>query len=213
MDRKVAYAKFDLQLPWDDPANADAAKALPGEHQCPTDHRHAPSTDYFAVVGPQTAWPPSGNRTRKEITDGGSNTILLMEAPNQGIDWAEPRDLSVEEAVDILTGETPLTGGHLTDVHGLFLPRRYISVAYVDGHMGVLPLPLSRELATSLLTIDGGEKIDEAELRKLAPAKLNVAWLWGLSAFVALALWPGVRMWRDARKSPRFEEPGANGVG
>lgn len=195
MDMKGLYGKFDLQLPWDDPANA-AAAATPCEgHQCPLDHRRAPMTDYFAIVGPQTAWPASGKRSRKEITDGGANTILLMEAPNQGIDWAEPRDLSFEEAVDILTGETLLSGGHLIDVHGLFLPRRFISVAYVDGHMGVLPLPLSRELATALLTIDGGEKIDEAELRKLAPAKLNVAWLWGLSAFVGLAVWPGVRMW------------------
>jgi hypothetical protein len=198
MEMKGLYGKFDLQLPWDDPANA-AAVHIPFEgHQCPLDHRHAPITDYFAVVGPQTAWPPSGTRSRKEITDGGANTILLMEAPNQGIDWAEPRDLSFEEAVDILTGETPLTSGHLIDVHGLFLPRRFISVAYVDGHMGVLPLPLSRELATALLTINGGEKIDEAELRQLAPAKLNVAWLWGLFAFLGLAIWPGVRMWRRA---------------
>lgn len=200
MDMKGLYGKFDLNLPWNDPANATAANTPSEGHRCPLEHRHALGTDYFAVVGPRTAWPPTGKRNRKEITDGGSNTILLMEAPNRDIDWAEPRDLSFEEAVDILTGETPLTGGHLTDVHGLFLPRRYISVAYVDGHMGVLPLPLSRELATALLTIDGGEKIDEAELRQLAPAKLNVAWLWGLLAFVGLAVWPGVRVWRGRAK-------------
>lgn len=203
LDMKGLYRKFDLRLPWDDPANAAAAKTLLEGHQCPTDHHHSPTTNYFAIVGPQTAWPPNGKRRRDEISDGGSNTILLIEAPGRSVAWAEPSDLSFEEAIDILTGETPLTGGHLIDVHGLFLPRRFILVAYVDGHIGVLCPPLSRELATALLTVDGGEKIDQAELRKLAPAKLNLAWLWGLLAFVGLALWPGVRMWRRRTK----EEP------
>ncbi|WP_428307610.1 DUF1559 domain-containing protein [Lacipirellula sp.] len=196
LDLKGLYGKFDLRLPWDDSANAAAAQTLLEFQQCPADHQHGPATSYFAVVGPRTAWPADGKRKIDEITDGASNTILLMEAPGRSVDWAEPRDLSFDEAVDVLTGQGPRTGSHDVDVYNL------IFVVYADGRLGSLSAPLSRELATALLTIDGGEAIDKAELVKAEPRKLSVEFLWGLSAFVALALWPGVYVWRGVRTPP-----------
>lgn len=205
LDMQVLYGKFDLHLPWNDPANATAARTPLELQQCPSDHGQGAATSYFAVVGPQTAWPADGMRRMDEITDGTSDTILLMEAPGRGVDWAEPRDLSFDEAVSILTDETPLAGGHILNVRGLYLPRRSILVAYADGSTGALWLPLSKELATALLTVDGGEAVDKADLREAPPRKLNVAFLWGLLAFVALALWPGVAMWRRGNADPRSE--------
>ncbi len=49
----------------------------------------------FAVVDERTMWPPDGRRTLAEITDDPSETIVVLEAPRQGVHWAKPEDLII----------------------------------------------------------------------------------------------------------------------
>jgi prepilin-type processing-associated H-X9-DG protein len=81
--------------------------------------------------------------------------------------------------------------------HGYFYKQSWaVNAAFLDGHVRFLHLPLSRELATALLTVDGGEEIDEAVFDQ-GVAELAYAKCYAFAAFVTLALWPGVRlMWR-----------------
>ena len=56
----------------------------------------ATQTSYVAVVGPNAAW--AGEKPRK-LADFGkdvSHTIMLVEATNSGIAWAEPKDFSLD---------------------------------------------------------------------------------------------------------------------
>ncbi len=38
----------------------------------------------------------------RDITDGSSNTIMLVEVSGLGINWEEPRDVTVEEFMDMV---------------------------------------------------------------------------------------------------------------
>jgi hypothetical protein len=198
MEETALFRRIDLGKPWSAPANAQALHTGLNGHQCPTEE-HGPFTaSYFAVVGSRTAWPPTGGRLLSEITDDPKTTILLIEAPHRDIQWGEPSDLSFEEAVDVLSGAAPeLTGGHPGRPGFLYKPQRILHVAFSNGDVKSLALPLSRELATALLTVNGGEKIDEAELYLGGRPELDYGRVWALLAFVGLALWPGVRIcWR-----------------
>lgn len=54
-------------------------------------------TDYVVVVGPQTAFPGKRSVNFKDIKDGLSNTIFVLQMRHSGIDWFEPRDLGYEQ--------------------------------------------------------------------------------------------------------------------
>ena len=51
---------------------------------------------YVAVVGPNAAWAGDKPRKLADFGDDPSGTIMLVEAVNAGIDWAEPRDFSLD---------------------------------------------------------------------------------------------------------------------
>jgi prepilin-type processing-associated H-X9-DG protein len=53
-----------------------------------------------------TAWPDNKACSYAQITDGRSQTVLVVEWPESNIVWTEPRDLPME-AFGMLTSPTP----------------------------------------------------------------------------------------------------------
>lgn len=166
-------------------------------YHCPACRDGSPETEYYAVVGEHTAWPADRGRPFAEITDDPKSTILLIESWRKNAPWAAPVDLTFDEAVALLS-EPPLPGtGHETDRGYFYLPGQRIGVTFISGRYESLRLPLRRELAVALFTVDGGEEIDETEWRAITEPALDYRAICGLGAFVALTLWPSVR-WRRA---------------
>jgi hypothetical protein len=60
------------------------------------DDRPSGLTHFLAVVGPQTAWPGSATISKKDVSGGLDNTILLVQS-RSAVPWLEPRDLSWDE--------------------------------------------------------------------------------------------------------------------
>ena len=93
-------AAFHYDEAWDSPSNIAVAQTPLSDFQCPDDPQFAsgskspPMTSYLAVVGPNTAWPGAKPRKLSEIAEP-DETILVVEAENSGVNWAEPRDLYV----------------------------------------------------------------------------------------------------------------------
>jgi prepilin-type processing-associated H-X9-DG protein len=203
LNRPGDYDQIDFAQVWNSAANGKVTFFPIGEFQCPSHGTLFPSTNYFAVVGPQTAWPPDGGRTLGEITDGLADTILLIEAGDRGINWAEPRDLSFDEAVELLTSPTRQGVGHVVN-HGFFYkPGHVLNVAFADGSVDWLHLPLDRELAVALLTVNGGEP--EARGQAAAP-KLDYAKCYVFGLFVFLAVLPAAWVRRSRRVAARENE-------
>ena len=52
------YAQYRFDEPWNGPHNRQLLDRMPAVYSCPADGKRAEGIpNYFAIVGPQTAWP------------------------------------------------------------------------------------------------------------------------------------------------------------
>ncbi|HEV3298967.1 MAG TPA: DUF1559 domain-containing protein [Planctomycetaceae bacterium] len=124
------YDQYRFDEPWNGPHNRELA-ALPIQlFHCAADAGRKTDTSYLVVVGPKTIFPSAASMAIKDIPDGTSNTILLVEAGDSGINWLEPRDMSYEEA---LRGINPKTGWGISSHH-----EGGAQVAFADGSSPLL---------------------------------------------------------------------------
>ena len=128
-----SQSTVDFAQPWNSVANQAALGGENEAYRCPSCLDGSSKTDYFAVIGEQTAWPADRGRPIVEITDDPDSTILLVESWRKDAAWAAPVDLSFDEAVDLLS-EPPLPGtGHEVDRGYFYLPRQCVNVALLSG--------------------------------------------------------------------------------
>lgn len=155
------------------------------------------SASYFAVTGPGTAWAalqsPQG-----VIGDDPSQTILLLEELDRGFGWDEPRDLSYEEALALLTQPVGNRYVHLSAGEPRFfekpnpMPRAEgVNALFADGRLRFVPLPLPKAFAASLLTAHGGEPIPAARMQTLWSRECDYGKVYSFGCFVALCLLAG----------------------
>ncbi|MDZ7616193.1 MAG: DUF1559 domain-containing protein [Patescibacteria group bacterium] len=136
---------YDYAEPWNGPSNIawELDRTRCEYFQCrANDHRKPAITDYVAVVGPNTMWPGTEGTTR--AADGSDDDkILVIEIVNSDILWMEPRDLTLEEALDAIQPKKSVGIGsyHRDGIH-------YITVG---GEMRTLPHDIDRESLRRLL--------------------------------------------------------------
>jgi len=150
MEETVLYDKIDLTKPWDHEANAEARETVVETYQCPNTAVDASQTSYLAVVGPGFAFSGSEPITFKDIIDGPSQTLVVVEvAPKHTVHWMAPED----------TDEAMLHGlnkdSETNHVGGVFI------VGFADGHCEAIGTDLSTKARRAVLTIAGGEVLDE----------------------------------------------------
>ncbi|HEX6962624.1 MAG TPA: DUF1559 domain-containing protein [Lacipirellula sp.] len=203
MGQQALHSQLALDEPWDSRINRGYTVEMHVEsYECPAHAGAAATGQYLAVVGDRTAWPPGRGRKYSEVPDGTANTLLVIEAPWHGVLWAEPKDLTFEAAVEYLSRTPSIDQTAHVIHHGYFYkPVPVVHVVYMNGMEGALPLPLPRETAEALLTVDGGEAIDESALDVSRAAELDYGRCYAFAAFVALALAPGVRRYRKGATS------------
>ena len=104
------YEPDDVRKGWDHPDNL-TYEYLGKVFSCPRDGGKW-MTNYVAVVGENTLWPGAEGRSYGRLRDLSAEKILLIEIPRSDIHWMDPRDVSVEEAINIFaeyrrSSETP----------------------------------------------------------------------------------------------------------
>jgi hypothetical protein len=74
---------------------------MPAVFRCPAaaSRQRPECTNYVAVVGEGGAWPGGTSLSFKQISKDTSATILIVEIADSEINWMEPDDLTVAEAV------------------------------------------------------------------------------------------------------------------
>ena len=152
IERKDMYDVYRFDEPWDGPNNSKLAKIAVDLFQCPSE---APSynTNYVAIVGPGTAWPGATSMKLGDITDGWTDTLLLVEVAESGIHWLEPRDLHVGQMAPTINAKkgqgisSPHSGG--------------ANVSMADGSVRFLSDETRPDLLRKLLSPYGGEEIVE----------------------------------------------------
>lgn len=193
---------IDATKPWDAAANVPASRTSIVILQCP-EHGNT-TTNYFAVCGPQTAWGDGDSRSIRDIGDGPENTILLIEAHLPITSWAQPIDLTFDEALDLLTKQ-PAEGDCHVVYNGPFYKHSVTrTVAFANGHAWMAPVPLDRDLARAILTANGGEAVDRAVIEAWLEPQLDYAFCYSFATFVVLALLPAAWL---RRNNPPVQQP------
>jgi prepilin-type processing-associated H-X9-DG protein len=143
---QLLYRQFQLDQPWNSPANLLLLKPMPGVFRSPGDKTAAADeTSYVVIAGPSTAFPPGQPLGRSQIGDPHHATLLVVEFAGCGIAWSEPKDLrdnqlSYQIGVDI-------GGCHSGGLNALF----------VDGSVRFLRDSMASEEIAELATANGRE--------------------------------------------------------
>jgi prepilin-type processing-associated H-X9-DG protein len=191
LEETPLYKAYDFTQPWNGPKNMKLLATRPLVYACACGpgalETGATQTSYVAVVGPNAAW--AGGKP-KELTDIGSNvsgTIMVVEVANSGIDWAEPRDLSLD-AIGVSQDKSPalVPSNNHGQREGFFFTYDYgarFNVAMVDGSVHYL-LTLGRSNEDLRKTLQIGGCGDDSR-GGLFDVKRRVNW----PNIAALAVW------------------------
>ncbi|HEY1602390.1 MAG TPA: DUF1559 domain-containing protein [Pirellulales bacterium] len=141
------YDEFHLDEPWDSEHNKKLIARMPTVFANPNVQEPG-KTDYLAVVGEGTffgSFAPRTGLTAHDITDGLSNTIMVVEADaDQVVEWTRPNDLKLDP-------DKPLAG------LGKLRPSGF-NALFADGSVRFMG-PIDPEVFKGLLTFAGGESI------------------------------------------------------
>jgi hypothetical protein len=155
------YDKYRFDEPWDGPNNSRLSEPPPF-FRCPSDTSGSRTeTSYLMVTGPGTAAEVLCKGSAKDRAN--SQRILLVEVVRSGIDWKEPKDLSLDEA---LAGVNPEIGRGISSPHS---DKSGIAVALADGSILDLPSDLDSDTLEALLTGDAGAAVDRITKRTMPP--------------------------------------------
>jgi len=201
----IIYNSLKKDEPWNGPNNTKflSQVSLP-EYRCPSDSidEKDPTTNYVALIGPGTTWREDGPVKLSDLPDGGSHTIMVVEVANSGVHWAEPRDLTVDEALERMkTGK----GLRISTVH-----PGAINILFANGVVRMLPskMPISvwrKILAGEIKDLENIEKTIDPSAPDMVDLSIHLSEpsKWKIILGVVIWLFSVVLLFRRALKSRR----------
>jgi hypothetical protein len=116
LEEEHLYRQFHLDEPWDSPHNKALIPRIPAVYRMPGDTTSDGKTRLVVPVGAETMFPAEPGRQRQSavgnysfgsVTDGLSNTIMLLMVPEeQAVIWTKPDDWPVTpQALDAMAND------------------------------------------------------------------------------------------------------------
>ena len=145
LDQKDIFERYNVNEPWNGPKNCKLADPMPRLYRCPSNDSPAVlNTDYLTVVGPKAMFREVGSIKTGDITDGQSNTIMVVESHQSGIHWMEPRDMKADDATLGVNSESTASIGSAHP--GIAI------VAFADGHVRHVSDDIDPEVLKAMTT-------------------------------------------------------------
>ena len=146
LEQNELYNRFHLDEPWDSPHNIELLELMPQLYRNPSADTPPGWTSYLAPSGPGGIFEGAEGTRFSQITDGTSNTLLVLEVnPEAGTWWTAPDDLEFDL-------DNPMEG--LGSAH----PGGFLA-AMADGSVRFLSLSIDPRVLRALLTMAGGEAV------------------------------------------------------
>jgi hypothetical protein len=150
------YKQFKLDEPWDSEHNKKLLEEMPKVFAPvvgKTKEKHA--SFYQVVVGRGALFQPDGRKAGlphypASITDGTSNTILIVEA-DEAVPWTKPADVTYEHKKPL-----PKFGGLFKDG---------FHAAFADGSVRFIGKNADKDTLRAAITPSGGEVVDLEKLK------------------------------------------------
>ncbi len=98
LGEKALYDQFHLDEAWNSEHNQKLIPKIPAVFSCPASpSRQDGTTSYLLPIGPGTVWGGERPLSIREIRDGTSNTVMVVEStPEKAVVWTKPGDLVLQ---------------------------------------------------------------------------------------------------------------------
>ncbi len=144
---KELYDQFHLDEPWDSEHNRKLIDRMPEVYRSPLAALGTGRTTYVVPIVGKGVFAGRDTLKLKEITDGTSNTIAVVDADeNHAVVWTKPDDIEIDL-------NDPLKGLVNDALHGFL-------AAYVDGSARVIPSNLDKKNLGRIFMATDGEPIE-----------------------------------------------------
>ena len=149
LEQNALYKQFHLNEPWDSEHNKKLISRMPAVFACPNARvRQEGKTTYLAPLGERTVFFGKTGVPCKEISDGTSKTILLLDVdPGRAVIWTKPDDLEIDFN-NVLNG---LKGNH----DGVF------ATAFCDGSVRWISPTIPADTLRLLLIRNDGKSVED----------------------------------------------------
>jgi len=150
IEQQELYKEFHLDEPWDSEHNKKLISRMPATFASPNRPNDG-KTVYLVPVGSGTMFAEGKAPAVSSITDGTSNTIMIVEADHdRAVEWTRPADLEYDPA-------RPMGGlGHVRK--GGFL------AAFADASVRFLPDSIKPDVLQALLEANDGKVVQQRSL-------------------------------------------------
>ena len=148
IEQQALYQQFKRDEPWDSKHNKPLSEIAVKLFASPRQQGPKNLTTYLAPLGKGYMWDQPKGLTITDVSDGTSNTIILLEADDESaVIWSKPGDLVIDPA-------KPMKNllGHYADG---------FQAALADGSVRYFKKTISADTVIALLTRAGGEVIPE----------------------------------------------------
>jgi hypothetical protein len=149
LDQLALYKEFHLDEPWDSEHNKPLIARIPAVYAGGLAGNANGKTRLLAPVGPAMIFTGTAQAVPiKEVTDGTSNTIMMVEAaPDHAVIWTQPDDL-------VIDAKDPAAGLLYDRASGF-------NAGFADGSVRFLSSKIDRKLLYALFTRNGGEVVPQ----------------------------------------------------
>jgi beta-lactamase regulating signal transducer with metallopeptidase domain len=145
LEQSSLYNEYKLDEPWDSLNNLKVLEKMPAVFRDPSDTSSANCSSYFVPTGPETLLSGNIGTPIHQVTDGTSNTIMIVQASRE-IPWTKPEDLPVSADAKVPKLGMPGADG--------------FEATFADGSVRHLKLTIAEPVLRALFTKSGGEVID-----------------------------------------------------
>jgi hypothetical protein len=153
LEQRELYNAYNFAEPWDGPNNRKLADRIGSIYRrSGLESDQSRTTSFVAVVGAETAWKGTEPLSIKDLGDGTTHTLMVVEVPDGEFLWMEPKDLRFDRM-----------SFRINDGSGRGLGSRLggARVVSADGTVRTLPDDFAPEKLRAMLTANGGEKVEE----------------------------------------------------
>jgi hypothetical protein len=143
LGQEALYRSFDLTEAWDSPKNRRISETALKLFQDPAgDDTNPARTDYVFITGKGTMFEDGKNIRFADVSDGLSQTMMMVTVNGSGKSWAEPFDFD-------LTVPTSLPGTNHSN---------NTLILFGDGSVRAMPTNVLPTEVRDMATIAGGEQ-------------------------------------------------------
>ena len=154
LNEQELYKTYNLGEPWDGPNNSLLANRMPAAYRCPSaPDQTSVTTSYMAVTGPGAIFDGAQASGFKDITDGASQTLLLVETTRPAVNWMQPVDLDFQTMAFAVDDPA---GADISSHH-----HQGANILMADGSVRFISLGVDPQALRALFTRAGGEVMDD----------------------------------------------------